>query len=69
VAPSRYWPCCWPGAARAASASNNPDFPAIAHADYSRVQGAALLVNETMLGTMDERLGMDADARSTAKRV
>ncbi|MBJ7263797.1 MAG: autotransporter outer membrane beta-barrel domain-containing protein [Burkholderiaceae bacterium] len=38
-------------------------------ADYSRLQGAGLLLNETMLGTMDERLGMDAETRSTEKRI
>ena len=37
--------------------------------DYSRLQGTGLLLNETMLGTMDERLGMDAETRSDDKRI
>jgi outer membrane autotransporter protein len=37
--------------------------------DFTRLQGAGLLLSETMLGTMDERLGIDADARGTTKRV
>lgn len=53
------------GASQAAEIRNVRD---VQHADYTRVPGVGLLVNETMLGTMDERLGMDAEARSTERR-
>ncbi|MBJ7263799.1 MAG: autotransporter outer membrane beta-barrel domain-containing protein [Burkholderiaceae bacterium] len=52
----------------ASQASTPRDIRGLQHTDYTRLPGVGLLVNESMLGTMDERLGMDADARSTERK-